>query len=170
MDGRGCGAGCLSTVGAFFLAVAVSALAEGGAGSLAGAMFLLACAGFPLWMAFSLVGSMRRDALARQELSRERAERVCLQVAARNGGRVTPTMVALNSAEVTVAEAKEILDRLARGGFCTMDSDDHGSVFYQFDLGQRPAEAGQVEPDRWVETMTRRMADSGASGLLDAEQ
>lgn len=97
-----------------------------------------------------------------------RRERAILQAAMRNGGRVTPAQAALAGDDMAIAEAKEILDSLAKQGLCAVDSDDRGQVYYDFSLavGQPGAE---LSGEAWVDAAAARMTDADEAASEEAQ-
>ncbi len=152
LSGKGCGAGCLTMVAAFFAYCGIYAgVTDGG---VALAVFFLIMGAVPGWLAFALVRGDQADRRARAERLRQQQERQILQVAAQHDGQVTPALVTMNVPHVTIAQAKAILDSLAKDGFCAIDSDPQGNVFYAFDLGQHTPRA-EAAPDEWVSQAAR---------------
>ncbi len=58
-------------------------------------------------------------------------ERSILSVAKSENGRVTPTLVALNT-DTTLENAQKALEDMVRRGYATMDVRDNGTVEYVF--------------------------------------
>ena len=59
------------------------------------------------------------------------AQTEVLKIARRQGGRVTPALVAVDTA-LSVEEAERALDGMVRGGYATMAVADDGRVEYEF--------------------------------------
>lgn len=163
MSGKGCGGGCLSLVGLTFLLYGWAGLHSNFAPL---GWFFLTAGAVPLALAVALFRGAAADARRRAEWLAGQEERLVLQAALRHRGRLTPTMVAVSSAGITIARAREILDRLAREQVCGLESDDRGNVYYVFDLGQLdPLHEEPLEAEEWV----RRMTGGGArEGSVDA--
>ena len=83
----------------------------------------------PLVFAVWLVRHTHRGSRRRR---REELERHVLDLAARSGGRLTPTQVA-QSTRLTLKESKAFLDGLHVDGHCRSELGDDGSFFYRFD-------------------------------------
>ena len=64
-----------------------------------------------------------------------------LKIARREGGRVTPALVAVDS-HLSVEEAERTLDEMVRGGYATMAVADDGRVEYEFREFRPPAALG----------------------------
>lgn len=151
MGSRGCSVGCLSVTGAFWLAVAfTSALGTDGFG------VLLVMGVAALAAAFLQARKGLAEQAAAREAVRGLQEKKILDIAARHDGQVSPAQVAMETTGLTVKAAKAFLDDLARDGFCTVDSDDSGHLYYRFAIGQAPdtEEPEQLSPDEWVERMS----------------
>ena len=131
-------------------------------GALALVAFFMVCGGVPLWMAWSLLQSARRDAAERQQQQEQDRERAVLAVAAKHGGRITPGLLVASTGRWTIVQAKETLSQMAANGFCALESDDHGTLYYQFDLGlPAPPEAPQRQ---------QRLTGEAGETLLDADK
>lgn len=152
---RGCAAGLLSAVAAFFFAVALTMGGEAGLGPV----LIVAIWGLiPALAAVQIMRSGNRETTAMKEAREAALERRALEVAAGNHGVVTPATLALGTRGVTIAAAKKLLERLAVDGFCTVDSDDAGRLVYRFAVGGEEAEE-ELSPEEWVERMSgQRMA------------
>lgn len=104
---------------------------------------------------WTLAGSPSIPSEREQQLARERA---VIEVAARNGGRVTPVLAAAASRDLSLSEARDLLDGLAKHGLCAFESDDRGAVYYDFNLGTVDASREPASPEEWVAQRTARMA------------
>jgi hypothetical protein len=144
-------AGCLSVIGLWLLAGAVS---------LAGpAQIVVAVMGiFPLWLALAVIAAGRHVAVEQAKLQQAHIERAILQLAADHDGRVSPTQVAMHVNGVTVARARELLDDLAAQNFCVGESDEQGRFYYVFALGASGRDASQPTAEEWVTEHGRRMS------------
>ncbi len=163
MSSRGCGAGCLTATGLFFAFVAFSS-AEG----LSMMLFFLGLTGVMWALAGLNIRAMLADKQAARERLRELQERSILEIAARHDGLISPAQVAMETRGLTVKAARALLDELAREGFCTLDSDDQGRPFYQFDVGQSRETGEELSADEWVERMSgQRRMSSGRDVELD---
>lgn len=144
MGSRGCTVGCLGLLGAFWLAVAISAGGEG-------AVVLVVLGLASLLGAFFQARKGIAERRAAQEAVRGLQEKKILAIAARHEGRVSPALVAMEAAGLTVKTAKAFLDELARDGFCTVDSDEDGHLYYRFAVGQAPEAAEEpLSAEEWV--------------------
>lgn len=66
-----------------------------------------------------------------RELSKEARERLILKAAQKHKGVVTPTMIAVES-DLTISQAEEILEDLARRGYASLELRDSGGIEYRF--------------------------------------
>lgn len=166
----GCGkvsAGCLSTVGAFFLLVMIGMIAEGDwEGIWGSALFAIGPFGLAA-VAYARARAADRALLAREQ---EVQEQHLLRSAARHGGRVTPALAAMEAPGLTILEAKALLDRLAAAGLCAVESGDEGSLYYVFDLStpRRPRREAEA-PEEWVARRMTGRADDPAGRYVDDE-
>jgi len=86
--------------------------------------------------------------LRRRYRQRDRTrEQRLLQLARDNRGAVSPALVAAEVPELSMAEARTVLDRCAKHGLCSVDSDAAGNLVYHFPLG----EVEDVEARQWRE-------------------
>lgn len=88
-------------------------------------------------------------------------ERAVLEAAATNAGWVTPAMVALHAPGLSIAEARQQLERMAREGDCSVESDDRGELYYRFALSGAPQTERPLSAEAWVEAMDRRSDATG---------
>ncbi|MDE0229769.1 MAG: hypothetical protein OXH96_00725 [Spirochaetaceae bacterium] len=70
------------------------------------------------------------------------AQTEVLKIARRQGGRITPALVAVDT-PLSVEEAERALDQMVRGGYATMAVADDGRVEYEFREFLPPAAAGR---------------------------
>lgn len=66
-----------------------------------------------------------------REMSKEDRERLILKSAQKHKGVITPTMIAVES-DLTIAQAEEILEDLARRGYASLEVRDTGGIEYRF--------------------------------------
>ncbi len=67
---------------------------------------------------------------SQHKLSAEEKQKIILQVAKKNNGRVTPIDVAADS-PVSIKEAEEILKEWSSNGYAEMKVSDSGMIIYQ---------------------------------------
>lgn len=154
------GAAVLGSAGLLMLAIALD-----GAGSIGMAVFFGFMSLPGLLGATQLVrGDLRRSA-ERRRAALANVERRILAIAATHQGRVSPALVTMEVPGLDIAGAKSQLDAMARDGFCTVDSDDHGRPFYTFQLG--PPATDDASPEEWLKqaggTSTPRQRMTGAA-------
>ena len=94
-------------------------------------IFPLAFAGLTPSIRGLLALRRARAADARQLPSTTDSEHEVLRIARAQGGRVTPSVVAVESL-LSLAEAEQVLDRMARGGHATVAVAEDGRVEYEF--------------------------------------
>lgn len=164
MEGNKILAGCLGMVGLSCLALAVAM-------AISGPLDSAVCFGIfglgPILFALSIIRSAKAGEKARAERVQEQRERQILAVAARHDGRVTPALVAMHSADFTIAMAKTMLDQLASVGLCAAEADSDGSLYYLFDLSNQPK--AEQTPQEWVSRMTGDSAESQLRAQDDAD-
>ncbi len=74
----------------------------------------------------------KRSETPKTELDTEvRAEKEILRIAREKGGRVTPTMIALES-YLSIEMAEKILENIAKKGYATMQVTEDGRIEYEF--------------------------------------
>jgi hypothetical protein len=142
--------GCLAAVGAVGLAAAIGLASP----------FIKVFFGLPglvlLAAAFAVLRSARRRAAEAVTAAVARLERGLLQLAARHDGLVSAAQAALEIPGLTVAAARDELERLAHEGFCSLETDDQGRTWFLFPVGQpAPGES----PEQWVARQTGQDAE-----------
>ncbi len=73
----------------------------------------------------------RTNAPSREIDVEARAEKEILKIAREKGGRITPTMVALES-YLSIEMAEKVLEKIARRGYATMQVTEDGRIEYEF--------------------------------------
>jgi len=101
---------------------------------LAFAGFLPAVKGF---LSLRRIGSLRRLRAPAPDPQTE-----VLKIARRQGGRVTPALVAVDT-PLSVEEAERALDQMVSGGYATMAVADDGRVEYEFREFLPPPDPGR---------------------------
>ncbi len=123
----------VGTFGWIIIAGAIITLNDGEVtGGLAGHLSLMvllgvvpvAVGGLLVWTPFRRRGRRRKEGL----------ERSILELAVASGGTLTPAQVARGT-ELTLDEAKLMLDEMVIGGFCVSELQDGGQVVYRFSDG-----------------------------------
>lgn len=155
----------LASMVAMFLGVFIARSAAAGANSPLLALWLVfaALAGFAMVITRRFRRGLPLDALTQHHARqlRLRQERAILKVVAENAGRVTPTQAAMAGEDLSLDEAKAILDDLASRGHCAFDSDERGTVYYDFNV--TPTPLGGLTPEQWVEQASARMSGEEAA-------
>lgn len=98
-----------------------------------------------------------RERPASERELRLRRERAVLRTVAEHDGRVTPVLVALGGDDLSIAEARELLDDLARQGLCAVDSDERGALYYDFNIGPQADRLARLSPEEWVAATSARL-------------
>lgn len=121
-------AGCLILFGVMGLGVEIDNLTSGTSKR--------PILGFALGIGFCAAGAgvlrvAKRRALRAQHAAAKVREQLVLRIARAHSWRLTPAQVAADS-DLTVAEATEELDRLAKHGACELDFGENTPVIYRF--------------------------------------
>ena len=150
----GIGAGCLFGVATFSFVVAAQVLQTADLGT---ALVLAAMGAFPAWLGWAILQQAKKQAKELDAAQAARVEKQVLALAAGNHGVVTPAMVTMRVAGVSVAAAKKLLEQLAADGFCGVETDDQGRILYRFPVGETAvvdeSDDLSLSPEEWVRRM-----------------